>query len=588
MLEQSDILDVSALLTEMETLREENRRMTVKVRKAERALSDEQLRLQRIQDANEAKRQFLEVVQAERSHLERNMNLLLQNSRDLILFFDADEKLAFATDSLIAAVGVAGFGLLATRTFREVFAGLLDEEVIAQIEDFMATSARAAQTDATRARTCGLELQIRADLYDFEGERDYRVDASLMINEAGEKQGWLIFIYDTTDLMQAKREADQANAAKSDFLATISHEIRTPMNAIIGLAKMLGVTDLDEHQSELLSKIEASSNVMLSLINDILDFSKIEAGKLELIYEYFDLHELLASLVSLFELMLSQKSLKLNTSFAEDLPHIVYADPKRIRQVITNIVNNAYKYTQSGEVDFSVRRLDANDGATWLRFEVTDTGIGIREEELGRLFVAFEQLDVVRNKHIVGTGLGLAITRSLTEMMGGRVKVHSVYGEGSTFTIEIPLTEGSLSDMPKASKSSTRFTAPDARILVVDDVEVNLEIAEFMLEPFQMTVVRALDGQEALEKVSEEHFDLILMDHMMPRMDGVEATMCIRQLPGPMAQVPIVALTANAISGVQQMFAEAGFTGFISKPIDADTLASILYEQLPGELICEE
>jgi CheY-like chemotaxis protein len=350
---------------------------------------------------------------------------------------------------------------------------------------------------------------------------------------------------------------------------------------------MMATTDLGERQSELLSKIEVSSNVMLALINDILDFSKIEAGKLELLYEYFDLHELLSDLVSLFKLMFEQKELELSVSLADDLPQIVYADPKRIRQVITNLMNNAYKYTPGGRVELTARRQDATDGSTEVRFEITDTGIGIKEEEISRLFVAFEQLDVVRNKHIVGTGLGLAITRSLVEMMGGRVAVCSVYGEGSTFTIELPLTEGTTADLPAAQKAHKSFTAPGARILIVDDVEVNLEIVEFMLEPFEVKTVRAFDGLEALEYVKDEHFDLVLMDHMMPRMDGVEATQRIRELPAPASEVPIVALTANAISGVQEMFAEAGFTGFIPKPIDANSLANALFEQLPNELIRE-
>jgi signal transduction histidine kinase/ActR/RegA family two-component response regulator len=583
------ILDVSALFAELEALREENRKMIVEVRKTQRTLSDEQTRLKRIQATSEAKRQFSEIVQAERSRLERNMDLLLQNSRDLILFFDDQGRLVFATDSLLKALNVASFGLIADKSFREVFSGSFPEAGMDKIEKYLTSVAEETTevpTEESEAPCLGLEMQISASFPGSgDGSRDYHVDVSLMTNEENEKQGWLVFIYDTTDLVNAKREADQANAAKSDFLATISHEIRTPMNAIIGLTKMMRSTEMTEHQEELLGKIENSSNAMLSLINDILDFSKIEAGKLELLYEYFDFQDLLNSLASLFELMFTQKLLRLNTYFADDLPRVINSDAKRIRQVITNIVNNAYKYTSSGWVDFKVDRFAGDDGSTWLRIAITDTGIGIREEELGRLFVAFEQLDTVRNKHIVGTGLGLAITRHLTEMMGGTISVLSTYGKGSTFTIELPVQVGSIADLTSDDDQIRVFTAPGARVLIVDDVDVNLEIAEFMLEPYQVAVVKAFDGLEALQKVEKEHFDLVLMDHMMPTMDGIEATQAIRLLPGLAGQTPIVALTANAVSGVQQMFAEAGFDGFISKPIDPDTLANILYAQLPKELI---
>ncbi|MDR1421855.1 MAG: response regulator [Coriobacteriales bacterium] len=575
----NDLVDVNALLVELETLREQNRQMTLEVRKAQRALNDEQLHLQRIRTSNEARRQFQEVIQAERSRLERNMNLLLVNSRDLILLFDEHDKLVFATYSLLRALSLASFGLIDGKGFREVFSGWLPEDDIVEVETYLATGERAEPV---------LKMQVRANLYDgIDEDRDYHMDVSLMTDGDHEKQGWLVIIYDTTDLMKAKREAEQANAAKSDFLATISHEIRTPMNAIIGLAKMMHVTTLDERQTELLGKIEVSSNALLSLINDILDFSKIEAGKLELLCEYFDLGVFLHDLDSLFELMLLQKSLKLNSVFADDLPQVIYADAKRIRQIVTNIMNNAFKYTPSGWVDFSVRRCLTENGLACLRFDITDTGIGIKEEEIDRLFQAFEQLDVMRNKHIVGTGLGLAITRRLVEMMGGHVSVQSVYGEGSTFSIELPLIEGTIADLPAEQQSARVFTAPEARVLVVDDVEVNLEIAEFMLEPFGVQVKRAMDGLQALRSVEQEHFDLVLMDHMMPIMDGVEATRQIRLLGGSAGRVPIVALTANAISGVQQMFAEAGFDGFISKPIDPVVLANVLYEKLPRELIRE-
>jgi CheY-like chemotaxis protein len=398
-----------------------------------------------------------------------------------------------------------------------------------------------------------------------------------------------MLFYDTTELVDARREAERANAVKSDFLATISHEIRTPMNAIIGLTGIIADSELDERQADLLSRIKLSSTNLLDIINDLLDFSKIEAGKLEILNDYFDLHELIKELQSLFTLMMAQKNLEFICDFPDDLPRVIYSDSKRIRQIAVNMLNNAYKYTPKGSVTFSVFR--GTDSV--LCISVSDTGIGIKEEERHKLFREFEQLDQVRNKHITGTGLGLAITKRLCDLMGGTIAVRSVYGEGSTFSVTLPFKEGSVEELSSGETAPPQFTARQARILVVDDVDVNVEIAVYMLRSFEAQTETATNGSEAVELVKRRQFDLVLMDQMMPVMDGVEATHIIRErereqalLSGsPPAHIPIVALTANAISGVEDMFKREGFDGFISKPIDASNLARVLYEFLPKDLI---
>jgi CheY-like chemotaxis protein len=247
---------------------------------------------------------------------------------------------------------------------------------------------------------------------------------------------------------------------------------------------------------------------------------------------------------------------------------------------LINLLNNAYKYTTAGSVTVNVSAI-AGDR---LYIAVSDTGIGIKEEERHRLFKEFEQLDQVRNKHVTGTGLGLAITKRLCELMGGNIDVKSVYGEGSTFIVELPFTRGTEADLPQKKDVTPKFTARNARILIVDDVEINLEITRFLLEAFKVHTDIAFDGQEAIDMVAKKHYDMILMDHMMPVMDGIEATQIIRSREKD-EHIPIVALTANAISGVEGMFKKEGFDGFISKPIDADNLARSLYELLPRELI---
>jgi signal transduction histidine kinase/CheY-like chemotaxis protein len=566
----------AGLSSELDGLLNENKLLTREVKRLERELEKERMLLARYRSNSEAKRQFAEIVFAERTRLELQMNLLLQNSRDFILFFDAQRHLILCTDSLLKALAIPGIGLVKGKSFKEIFVDRIPSDVLNDVEAF-------DNEDAHNNPSKVFRWQFAADLRHSGEDRDYTLEISLMYDSEGTQQGWLFFFYDNTAIVRAKHEAEEANAAKSEFLAKISHDIRSPMNAVIGLTQMLFGTGLDEHQRGLLTKIQSSSDGLLALINDLLDFSKIEAGKLEVIDEFFDFKKFLNELVSVFEVMLKQKELALHVHFADGLPSVVYADAKRIQQVLTNLINNAYKYTPSGWVDFSVSRTD--DGQ--IRLDVRDTGIGIRPDEIGKLFTAFEQLDVKRNRDITGTGLGLAITKQLTELMGGYIEVQSVYGEGSTFSVTLPLKEGTRADLPHSDVSYWEFTAPHARILIVDDVKVNTEITEFMLEPFEVQTMVAVNGLQALEMVQQEHFDLILMDHMMPVMDGVEATKQIRALAGPQSKIAIIAMTANAVSGVVEMFLAAGFDGYISKPMDATLLSAVLYEHLPKTLIQE-
>jgi signal transduction histidine kinase/ActR/RegA family two-component response regulator len=560
----------------VETLLNENKVLAREIKKLERELEKERTLIQRYRGNSEAKKQFAEVVLAERTRLEMQMNLLLQNSRDFILFFDADRHLILCTDSLLKALDILGIGLIKGKSFEEIFGSRLPAAVLQAIEGHL-DGAEAGE------RTERFETHFSADLGEGKEPRDYSLEVSSMRDSAKGHQGWLFFFYDNTDLVQAKYEAERANEAKSDFLAKISHDIRSPMNAVIGLSKMMEATSLDEGQQGLLEKIQASSDGLLALINDLLDFSKIEAGKLEIVDEYFRLGDLLDELKSLFEVMLAQKELAFHVHRGSDLPEVICSDEKRIRQILINLMNNAYKYTPSGWVDFTVTRV----GEERIAFEVRDTGIGIREDEADRLFGAFEMLDIKRNRDITGTGLGLAIVKQLAELMGGTVSVQSIYGEGSTFTIVLPLKEGTLDDLPGAEIEYHAFKAPDAKVLIVDDVEVNIVIAEFMLEAFEVQVASVSDGQQALELVQKEHFDLILMDHMMPVMDGVEATRAIRALGGPVSELSIVAMTANAVSGVVDMFLAAGFNGYVSKPMSEATLSTALYEHLPKALVRE-
>jgi CheY-like chemotaxis protein len=358
---------------------------------------------------------------------------------------------------------------------------------------------------------------------------------------------------------------------------------------------MMAATELSCEQQNYLKNIQNSSNVLLTLINDILDFSKIEAGKLELLPEYFSLWGLLRHVHEMFELLFLEKNLSFTCIYSDDLPEVVFGDEKRMGQIIANILNNALKYTREGSVVLKASCVpgtsenvipgQSRDAVSFISIAVEDTGIGIKEDAIPRLFTAFEQLDMVRNKQVQGTGLGLAITKRLCSMMSGEIKVTSEYGKGSVFTIILPLKRGRLEDLPQEELRVIPFTAPDARVLLVDDIEINLDIASFLLNTFKINPDTAKSGTESIEKVKKQKYDLILMDHMMPGMDGVEAVRIIRSLGDWCAAIPIIALTANAITGAREMFLANGFSGFLSKPMDHKALAEVLLRFLPEELV---
>jgi signal transduction histidine kinase/DNA-binding NarL/FixJ family response regulator len=383
------------------------------------------------------------------------------------------------------------------------------------------------------------------------------------------------------------RAAKVASEAKSSFLATMSHEIRTPMNAIIGMIELLRIDNLDEHQKDFIVDIRKMSQALLHIINGILDFSKIEAGKLELTPVHFNLPELYDNICSISRFMAESKDLRFSCGFAPDVPQVLYGDDVRLRQVITNLLNNAIKYTRQGGVDFRVTRV-RKEGEDFLAFTVADTGIGIRRENFEKLFHAFEQFDSAANRDQVGTGLGLAITRSLVAMMHGHIELKSEYGKGSTFTIVLPLTPGDPREIKAAAPKIQPFVANTARVLVVDDNQINLKVALAYLERYGVTADKASSGREALEKVRQTDYDLVFMDQMMPEMDGLETTRRIRALEGERyRKLPIVALSANAVRGANRIFLEAGMNDFISKPIDTHELSRVLVKWLPPEKLLQ-
>jgi signal transduction histidine kinase/ActR/RegA family two-component response regulator len=544
------------------------------IKKLERSLALANSTIERNKITSFSKDNLSKIIEEKRSELEMYMNLLLENCPDIILLFNGEGRIVYCTEIFLKTSGMAGFGIIAGSHYRNLLGRFTDQAFL-----------DAADGIYSQHYERPINLHHCIDFSGKDNPRDYSVQISPMKDENGANRGAMFLFYDSTDLLKAKQEAERANKTKSDFLATVSHEIRTPLNAIIGVTSMLGATQLSGEQRNYLKNIQSSSHVLLGLINDILDFSKIEAGKLELVPEWFNLSRMLHNIKEMFDLLFPEKNLEFQCVFSKDLPEVVYGDPKRIGQILTNLLNNALKYTREGSVVFRVESSASPDGGDLIRFSVEDTGIGIKEEAIPRLFTAFEQLDLVRNKQVQGTGLGLAITKRLCAMMSGDITVTSRYSAGSVFTVTIPFARGSNEDLPQEELAMTPFTASRARVLLVDDIEINLEIASYLLNSYGIEPDTAKSGGESVEKARDREYDLILMDHMMPGMDGVEAVRGIRSMGGRNAKIPIIALTANAVSGAREMFLASGFSGFLSKPIEPKALAEILLRWLPENLV---
>ncbi|MCR4893084.1 MAG: response regulator [Lachnospiraceae bacterium] len=390
--------------------------------------------------------------------------------------------------------------------------------------------------------------------------------------------------------------ANEASAAKTNFLASMSHEIRTPMNAISGFSELiLSEEGISDTTKEYAANIRNATQNLLSIINQILDVSKVEAGKFELFEDKYQLSSLLNDVSIMVRVRLGDKPISFRVEMKNEIPEGLYGDVDRIRQVFTNILNNAVKYTEKGEILLSVSWEKRGEKEGVLRASVKDTGIGIREEDIGKLFQSFSQVDTKRNKGIMGTGLGLAVSKSLLGLMKGNITVQSSYGEGSEFSFCIPqlVTDARpcAFELDKEYTVDERkfvlpFLAPKARFLVVDDNPVNLEVAKGLLKQYRSDVVKASSGQACLNILEEdENFDLIFMDQMMPVMDGLETTGRIRSMDSAWAkEVPVIALTANAIKGVEQEFFRAGMNDCVTKPINLKHLAETLNKWLPEDL----
>ncbi|SFG82000.1 response regulator [Oribacterium sp. WCC10] len=401
----------------------------------------------------------------------------------------------------------------------------------------------------------------------------------------------------TEDLNEAISKAESANKAKSSFLSHMSHEIRTPINAILGMDEMILREGVDSTVRGYAVDIRNAGIELLGIINDILDFSKIESGKLTVIPMEYKTADMLRDLYHMIKKRAEDKNLELILEADPDIPEILFGDEIRIKQIITNILTNAVKYTEKGKIWFRIKIESLNPKEVVLNVSVKDTGIGIKEEEKAKLFSAFERLDEKRNRTIEGTGLGMNITQKLLKEMNSTLEVESIYGQGSTFFFILTQEVRSPSPMGKVNieerkesyvKKGAAFLAPDARILAVDDTVLNLTVIKALVKQNKINVDTAESGQEAIEYVKKNHYDIIFLDYRMPVMDGIETLHRMKELEGdPCMYTPIICLTANAVTGAIEEYMKAGFDDVITKPIDSELLEKKLRFYLSPELIHE-
>ncbi len=408
-------------------------------------------------------------------------------------------------------------------------------------------------------------------------------------------------ILNMNKMQDAKSAAERASDAKSRFLANMSHEIRTPINTIMGMDEMI-IREIPEGVPKpyymsvvgYAYDIKDAAETLLSLINDILDISKIESGKMYLVEQEYDISQQIQSVLTMVKVRSKQKNLDFRVDIDENIPRILYGDQGKIKQIVLNLLTNAVKYTDIGGFKLTVKMIEKDENTCKLRISVADTGIGVKEEDMGKLFSAFDRLEEEKNSGIQGTGLGLNISKQFADLLGGRLWCESTYGKGSCFIFEVSqkiIVDEPIGTFEEESSFQIRgpyipkFTAPDVRILIIDDSEMNLKVIEGLLRATNMQITTATSGKEGIELIKKTTFDLVILDHMMPELDGVETLNLIRQEG---CHMPVLALTANYFADAEDVYKSYGFDGYIPKPVEGKLLEDIIMMHLPKEKVVQQ
>lgn len=563
-------------------------------------------------------------------NMKKNYRLLIISNAVPMLFYIAgvcNMVDGYDPAPIGGAVGILIF--CANLIFRRVFdvVETAHENILMELDDaivvldyrrgFQEANRAAINLFPELARTPFGELVASKEFYDLfdnlendETEingRFYKVHINELYARSGIESnfiGYSIIFFDITDskkqitkMNELRIAADAANQAKSAFLANVSHEIRTPINVVQGMSEVI-MRDYDEPKLlEYASNIQNAADQLLDLINGILDFSKIESGKVTLTNSEYRIDEFFRDIIMVFEQKGKEKNLSFTTDIATDIPLMLFGDVLRIRQVAVNILSNAFKYTREGGVTLRARFEKLADDRGNLIFSVEDTGIGIKKEDIDKIFELFVRLDERLNRGVEGTGLGMNITKKLVDLMGGEIKIYSEYGKGSVFTVIIPQfikgnrdeTIGELASQSVVKRrEGVGFEAPDAKVLIIDDSKTNLIVAGALLRDTKAQITTGLSGDECLDHVIREHYDVIFLDHRMPGMDGVETLHKMNMMEHKCKSTPVIMLTANAMNDAKDFYMREGFTDFIPKPITEQSICQMLRKYLPPELVHEQ
>ncbi|MDR2485276.1 MAG: response regulator [Treponema sp.] len=543
--------------------------------------------LQRILERNKAiaaaKAQVSTVLMMERARQNTYMNMVLANSPDIILLFDAEGRFVYCADVFLKIARIDNFAFISGRYYSEVLGRFMTPGVLDEIGD------------AFRKAIFDKESIIIEEIIDIacDGKgRNYEIHFTPMFSEYAILEGAFVFFHDITEVLNAKKNAEQASQAKSSFLATMSHEIRTPLNAIIGMTAIAKETNDMERKDYCLNKIEGASTHLLGVINDILDMSKIEADKFELSYTEFDFRKMLRQVINVIDFRLEEKKQRLVVKVDPAIPRAIVCDEQRLAQVIANLVSNAVKFTpDKGAITIDARKSAETGRVCTLEIRVTDTGIGISTEQQAKIFRSFEQVDSSIARKYGGTGLGLAISKAIVEMMHGTIRIESKMGHGSSFIVTVEVEQGDAAAPepaevpPGADQNHTEQVNVFAgrHILLAEDIEINREIVTSILESTELIIDEAENGRIAYELFvsSPATYDLILMDIHMPEMDGYEATRQIRAFNHPWAKsIPIIAMTANVFREDIERCTGAGMNSHLGKPLNLDDLLATLKKYL--------